>query len=228
MTARKFDDFAEDYDDIHVKNLGVFGGEAEAFTAYKMDYLRELAPTVAGPVLEFGCGVGRNLPYLAEAYPGAALVGADVSGESLKAAVRLCPACEFRLLSTPADLAARGPEFDLIFVSNVFHHIPPPEAPAWVGALRAVCRPGARLVVFEHNPLNLLTRLIVARCPFDEDAVLLQPARLMGLVEEGGFQVRRARYTLVFPWRTKLLHKIEKVLGMLPLGCQYYVLAQAD
>ncbi|MCB2189670.1 MAG: class I SAM-dependent methyltransferase [Deltaproteobacteria bacterium] len=95
MSAQRFDDFAANYDEIHVRNLGVFGGEAEAFTAYKMDYLRELAPTVAGPVLEFGCGVGRNLPYLAEAYPGAALVGADVSGESLKTAAHACPAYTF-------------------------------------------------------------------------------------------------------------------------------------
>ena len=40
----------------------------------------------AHSVLEIGCGTGRNLKLMAEAYPALRLTGTDISGEMLKSA----------------------------------------------------------------------------------------------------------------------------------------------
>ena len=64
--------------------------------------------------------------------------------------------------------------FDLSIAICVLHHVPPTQ---WVGFLcemRWVVRPGGLVCLIEHNPLNPLTKLVVALCEFDRDAVLLR------------------------------------------------------
>ena len=34
-----------------------------------------------------------------------------------------------------------------------------------------------QLIIFEHNPLNPITRKIVKECEYDEDAILLTPKK---------------------------------------------------
>ena len=46
--------------------------------------------------------------------------------------------------------------------------------PAFVAELARVVRPGGLVVVFEHNPLNPLTRLVVSRVTFDDGVRLLR------------------------------------------------------
>ena len=49
-----------------------------------------------------------------------------------------------------------------------------------------VLRPGGIAAIFEHNPLNPLTRRVVSNCVFDEDAVLLRRRRARGLLRQAG------------------------------------------
>ncbi|MDP3319209.1 MAG: class I SAM-dependent methyltransferase, partial [Bosea sp. (in: a-proteobacteria)] len=46
----------------------------------------DLAPPEGGSVLEIGCGTGRNLVRIAQAYPGRACFGLDVSSAMLETA----------------------------------------------------------------------------------------------------------------------------------------------
>jgi hypothetical protein len=67
----------------------------------------------------------------------------------------------------------------------VLHHVPPTQ---WVGFLcemRRVVRPDGLVCLIEHDPLNPLTKLVVARCEFDRDAVLLRAGRARALADTG-------------------------------------------
>ena len=117
--------------------------------------------------------------------------------------------------------------FDLVFTSCVFHHIEADRHVDLLRRLRGRLAPEGVTVVFEHNPLNPVTRYIVATCPFDENAVLL-PARVLATRQrEAGFRRIETRYTGFFPHALARLRAAEPHLSWCPIGAQYYTLAHA-
>ena len=109
-----------------------------------------------------------------------------------------------------------------MFTVCVVHHVAPPERPAFFAELARVVRPGGLVAVVEHNPLNPLTRLAVARCEFDEDAVLARPREVSRRLREAGLRDADAAHFLFFPWRW---HRVERLLRRVPFGAQFYVTA---
>ena len=79
------------------------------------------------------------------------------------------------------------------------------------------------MVVFEHNPLNPLTRRAVATCAFDDDAILLWPWEAKRLVASGGFSHTRLEYIVFFPRALAPLRPLEPKLAWLWLGAQVMV-----
>ena len=67
--------------------------------------------------------------------------------------------------------------FDVVFAMCVWHHIPPNQWTNFISELSRVLSQEGLLLVYEHNPLNPLTRRVVSRCAFDKDAVLLSLPR---------------------------------------------------
>jgi ubiquinone/menaquinone biosynthesis C-methylase UbiE len=59
--------------------------------------------------------------------------------------------------------------FDAAVTICAMHHVDPPQRPRFVAELRRVIKPGGIAVVFEHNPLNFLTRRAVSNCVFDKN-----------------------------------------------------------
>jgi len=171
-------------------------------------------------VLEYGCGIGRNIPFLREAFPRATVIGSDVSCASLEIARRYRPDVEFLEEGNP-ELGMRS--FDLIFVAGVFHHIPPAERPSVVKLLFQRLASAGDLFIFEHNPYNPVTRRIVSNCPYDADAALLAPGELRRHLEMAGFREPHAEFCLFIPPRLSWLTWMEPKLGWLPLGGQYFV-----
>jgi hypothetical protein len=82
------------------------------------------------------------------------------------------------------------------------------------------------LCLFEHNPLNPLTRHAVNTCPFDENAVLIGAPTMRRRVHEAGFGNARVKYRIFFPHFLRTLRPLEPKLTWLPLGAQYYVVAR--
>lgn len=93
-----------------------------------------LAPPPGGTILEIGCGTGRNLVRIAQAYPGRACFGLDVSEQMLATArqsVRRAGLSE-RIRLAQADATAFEPQalfgqagFDRIVISYALSMIPP-------------------------------------------------------------------------------------------------------
>lgn len=105
-------------------------------------------------MLEVGCGVGAQTVHLVAASPGAHLVAADVSGDSLvQARARVAADApgarvEWRRADL-FDLPFADGAFDHLFVCFVLEHLPDSQR-ALVG-LRRVLRPGGTIIVIEGD-----------------------------------------------------------------------------
>ena len=83
-----------------------------------------------------------------------------------------------------------------------------------------VTKPDGLVAVFEHNPLNPLTRRVVRSCAFDEGVELIGRRELEQLFRAASLTVADSEYLLFFPWRAEA---VERRLTWLPLGAQYVV-----
>lgn len=229
MDEAEFDKFADEYRAMHAENIRLSGEDPEYFAEYKIvDIATELARdgAVARRVLDFGAGVGYSVPFFARHLPAARVTCLDVSRKSLEVgAAKHGAAAEFEHFDgrrIPFDDGT----FDVALASCVFHHIPHAEHVALLGEIRRVLAPGGRLFVFEHNPLNPLTRHAVNTCVFDEHAELVLAPTMRRRARAAGFASASVRYRIFFPHALRGLRPLEPRLKWLPLGAQYYVAAR--
>ena len=216
-----FDKYTDNYNQLLREGTSFFSSSEQYFAKYKVDLVKKSTGHAVQRILEYGCGIGRNVAYLQAAFPGAEIIGTDISKASLEIARTENPGLRFEAEHSDLELG----EFDLIFVAGVFHHIPPAERPGAVALLHARLRRGGSLSVFEHNPYNPVTRRIVDNCPYDADAILLKPTELSTLMQGAGMAVRSRGYCLFIPPWIPWLAPLENYLAWLPLGGQYWVRA---
>ncbi len=229
MDEAEFDKFADEYRAMHAENIRLSGEDPEYFAEYKIvDIATELARdgAVAHRVLDFGAGVGYSVPFFARHLPSARVTCLDVSRKSLEVgAAKHGAVAEFEHFDgrrIPFDDGT----FDVALASCVFHHIPHAEHVALLGEIRRVLAPDGRLFVFEHNPLNPLTRHAVSTCVFDEHAELVLAPTMRRRARAAGFASASVRYRIFFPHALRGLRPLEPRLKWLPLGAQYYVAAR--
>ena len=223
----EFDKFADNYREVHSKNLRLSGSDSECFCEYKIHGVVAGETGHLASLLDLGCGDGLSLYFFGRVLPKTELHGIDVSEKSVRiATARDIANAAFRVYDGQT-IPFNKERFDLVFVSQVFHHI---SHELHVGLLEEIYRvlsPAGRLYLFEHNPLNPLTRYIVSTCVFDKDARLIRAGSLTAACRRVGFKNISRRYTLFFPrhkFFTPLL-QIESKLGWLPLGFQYCIYA---
>ena len=218
MAGVDFDQYAAQYEAILAAQTNFFDGDSQYFARYKI----ELAKRIVGPVgavLDFGCGIGRSIPHLREIFSDADIVGCDPSVESLAIARQQNPSCRF---TSTEDL---GPDckFDLILASCVFHHIPPQDRQMAIRYCYSRLKEGGHFFIFEHNPINPVTRRMVKLCPFDADAVLLSMRETVARMRKEHLNIDESSYCLFFPQPLAALRPLEKYLRWLPMGGQYFV-----
>ncbi len=239
MTQNIFDQVAQDYEKIHNQCLPP-GVQSESFIIQRADHVTRWILSQSGDeefsYLDFGCGNGRMLKCLVESdrlrplldTGRLRLYGFDTSKDSLMEARTL-------LKGNPVTLAGNWSEFpreirfDLVVSCHVFHHIPPKERPKTARALHQRLKPRGRLVIWEQNPLNPFTRLLVKTCPFDRDARLLRAATTRNLFSQNSFCLLDSAYINLLPprWlKNEHLAAIEKRLLSFPVGTQYWVMFQ--
>lgn len=226
MTEPKpqFDRYARDYRDLNAAAVRASGETPDYFAALKASYMSHAAPLpedgAPRAILDFGCGIGGGIPHLRHVFPDARLHGVDASGESIAMARAACSDAQFSVIEDNR-LPLPDATFDLALAACVFHHIAPAERLHWMRELRRVLKPGGRLFVFEHNPLNPLTRKVVRECPFDEDAILLHRGETLALLANAGFREAKSDYIVFFPHMLAALRPLERWLSPLPFGAQY-------
>jgi ubiquinone/menaquinone biosynthesis C-methylase UbiE len=232
MEEAEFDKFAIEYRNLHAANIKASGETPEYFAEYKVidlaaEFRRSaLAATAQPAALDFGAGVGYSVPFFARHLPSARVTCLDVSSKSLElGASKYAAQAEFKHFDGAAIPYAEG-TFDVALASCVFHHIAHAEHVALIGEIRRVLKPHGVLCIFEHNPLNPLTRRAVDTCEFDEHAVLMRAPVLRRRVVQAGFSQAAVKYRIFFPHALRGLRPLEKYMTWLPLGAQYYVVAR--
>jgi ubiquinone/menaquinone biosynthesis C-methylase UbiE len=229
MDEAEFDKFADEYRSLHAANIRLSGEDPEYFAEYKVvDIAAELggAGIVARKALDFGAGVGYSVPFFARHLPAARVTCLDVSRKSLEVgAARFADAAEFTHFDG-RTIPFPDATFDVALASCVFHHIPHEQHVDLLAEIRRVLQPHGRLFVFEHNPLNPLTRHAVNTCEFDEHAQLVRAPVMRQRARAAGFAAADVRYRIFFPRALRRLRPLEAKLTWLPLGAQYYVAAR--
>jgi len=217
--SAEFDRYASRYEALHAASVGASGEGAEYFAAYKLRALRRFALPAHARVLDYGCGVGSLTQLLAAAYD--EVHAFDPSPACLARARERASAATFH---NSDDQVPRG-YFDAVVLACVLHHVAPTGRADLVSRLASRLKPGGRLFVYEHNPLNPLTRRAVAQCEFDEDAILLWPGELKQLMRSAGMQEVRLDYIVFFPRALAWLRRFEARLRAVPLGAQTLTVA---
>ncbi len=231
MSDAEFDRHAENYQELHQRNISISGEEPAYFADYKMRDFKTLVSDAGLPLdgryLDFGSGIGTSVSPFREHMPQARLVCADVSADSMAQSKQLHGHAVDHVW-IPDDKLPFGPaEFDGAFACCVFHHIPHEQHRQVLNELRRVLKPGGLLMVYEHNPFNPLTVHSVRTCPFDENAVLLTAQKLKLACEAVGLKLYRRNYRVFFPAILARLRPLEDRLRWLPLGAQYFVALRA-
>lgn len=228
MNTSEFDQFADEYEQLHAKNIAITGEKPEYFHEYKLKRLEDFVRTSkvqVNEVLDFGSGIGNSTPFLKRHFPHANLTSADVSKRSLEIAESRFPGT-FRSLGIEQNrIPAPDNFFDVIFCACVFHHIPHEEHVHWLGELHRVARPGALLTIFEHNPLNPLTVRAVNTCPFDENAHLIPANQFAEAYRQSGWRTPKTRFHVFFPRALSTFRFLEPHLAAIPFGGQYSITA---
>jgi len=223
----EFDGYASEYDAALAQGLSVSGEDKTHFARGRVDWLAKcLAPLQQHPraVMDFGCGTGSSTPYLLGLDGVESLVGVDVSARSLEVA-RQQHGTQRARFALFADYEPDG-RIDLAFCNGVFHHIPPADRPGALAYINRSLRPGGLFALWENNPWNPGTRLVMSRIPFDRDAVTLTAGEARRLLRESGFEIVGTDFLFIFPRMLGWLRGLEPLVSRLPLGAQYQVLCR--
>jgi SAM-dependent methyltransferase len=242
--SSEFDKIAANYRDERVKDLDKFGKYGDTAFLYKTRLLKSLLKNEPKSILDFGCGIGLNIPFLHDCFKNTKLFGCDISPESIEIARKNYAYCDFCVVGSINDLQIYK-NIDCIFISTVLHHIPPKEHKHWIDGLYNILSNSANItkqggggimIVFEHNMNNPITRSIVKKSKIDEDATMLSPKYCKRLLLNKFYLTKtdekeiklasdnvKLKYTYFFPWRNKLFTIIERLLYWFPMGAQYCI-----
>jgi SAM-dependent methyltransferase len=227
--SAQFDIYAKSYADEVNRSIAFLGVKVDFATKVKAGYLLDLLARHFGDtrmvrLLDIGCGTGGCHPLVSGKL--ASLCATDVSAESVAEAAGKNAGVDYRSydgLRLPYD----DNQFDAAMTICVMHHVPPQQWPGFAAEMKRIVRPGGLALVFEHNPLNPVTRRAVSNCEFDADAVLLGQRRTRALLKRAGFKDVRSRVILSIPSFGPKTRAIDFALGRLSLGAQYVASAVA-
>ena len=215
----EFDAYAGSYEEDHRSSIAASGEDPAYFHDYKVACLARKAMSEDGPLLDFGCGIGNLTERFAARFR--EVHAYDPSAKSIERAKERAPNATFHVEAStlPKD------HFATAVLSGVLHHVLPSDRVDLLRTVRGLLRPGGRIVVFEHNPLNPVTRRAVAACAFDDDAILLWPWEARGLLGQAGFTDVELDFIVFFPKSLSFLRPLEPRMRGVIFGAQQMLVA---
>lgn len=218
-------DLTAEYDEMLNRGIRLSGEDKRFFMTGRIRDLQHRLPATFRPrrILDFGCGLGDTSRLLADTFPEAEVIGVDTSVKALNHAESKygCSQVSFSSL----DAFCETSTIDMCYVNGVFHHVTQEQRLQVVKMIHKALLQGGYFALFENNPWNPGTRLVMRRIPFDRDACPLTPLATRRLLRDGGFSCLTTRFLFYFPRPLAFLRFAEPWLVRLPLGAQYYVLA---
>lgn len=202
--------------------LAFAGKGLDFYTNVKADSIAQILAQlghVSPKLLDVGCGHGFIHPKLVNL--GCEIFGVETASEVLKLAQKTNPKVNY-LAYDGFTLPFSHQSFDVVMAICVMHHVAPSQWLTFLSEARRVLRPGGSIIIFEHNPLNPLTRYVVAQNEIDDDAVLLSHRKLNELLGLCGFRNIHSRFILFTPFSNSYARQVDNFLSKIPFGAQYY------
>lgn len=226
----EFDRFAESYDQALSQGLSITGENREYFARGRLELLKKRLSEYGhapGRILDYGCGDGASTPALLT-IPGAEeVVGKDVSAVAIQRARRIHGGAKISFQTMDEQcVTGHSGAFDLVFCNGVFHHIPRAERASAVSFIFNSLRPGGLISLWENNPWNPGTKLVMSRIPFDKDAITLNFRETKEMLRAGGFEIVKIDFAFYFPRFLSFLRFAEGALRKIPFGAQYMVIGR--
>ena len=220
-------DLSDEYEEMLNRGIQLSGENREFFVRGRVASVRtRLPPTFPVlRILDFGCGVGITADHLAQQFPQAEVYGVDTSTSAVEHATKTYGSQRVRFGSL-SSLADERHKFDLCYVNGVFHHIVPAQRAGALAVIHDALSPRGLLALFENNPWNPGTRLVMARIPFDRDAQTLSVRVARRMLRKAALAPLQTWSLFYFPRSLGFLRGLERTLSVFPLGAQYCVLAE--
>ncbi len=242
MPITDFNEVADIYDEDLEKLLGKYmRGGTEKYAEYKIQLAHILLKKKdIKTILDFGCGVGRSINYLASYFPGTTLYGCDISDDELQIAKKNYSDAQFFNNAEIENFSNMKERFNLVFTACVMHHIDPKERNIWVNSVLDKLTPGGYWAIFEHNLINPYTKRIVTDVDNKLDNInwMYTRKKLLALfAERKDISIYWQGYTLFSPFRfisakqhrksnsfSYFITNFERFLKWCPLGAQQCVI----
>ena len=218
-----FDTYAAEYEAAVDQSVSFTGRNAAFFAERKVDILETIVSPAIGSlgtlsVLDVGCGTGTTdrvlMPRVGSLY------GVDISEEMLAKARVNVPTAAYSWYDGE-KLPFTDETFDAAVAICVLHHVPISNRFKFVSEMVRVVRTGGVVAIFEHNPMNPLTRRAVNTCELDADAVLLPSKEALELLHEAAESKPSLRHFLFSPLGGTAGRALDNGLQRIPFGGQY-------
>jgi SAM-dependent methyltransferase len=102
-------------------------------------------------ILDFGCGCGRTLTWLARQFPDAKFHGTDVDKEAIGWCRAHLPIVDWQVNTAQPPLGYRSNAFDLIYAISVFTHLDARHQERWLAEFARILQPGGILLLSVHG-----------------------------------------------------------------------------
>ncbi len=221
-----FDKYVEDYDNNLAQGLSLTGENKSYFATGRVRWLARKLKTadfIAHTIMDYGCGDGSTVPILFNTFHPDKIIGVDPSSRSIDLARQHYNETNMTF-TTPCTPPHE--HFDLIYTNGVLHHVAPNKRLSTVKYIYHSLHPGGMFALWENNPYNPATRIIMSRVKFDQGCIMLRPFSAKKMLSEAGFSVISISYLFIFPRLLNALRFCEPYFSAIPLGGQYLILAK--
>jgi 2-polyprenyl-3-methyl-5-hydroxy-6-metoxy-1,4-benzoquinol methylase len=227
---QSFDAHAHDYEEQLMRGLDATGESKRYFAERRVWFLREWwsanRPGEPARVIDYGCGLGDVTALLAGAFPESQVRGIDSSSRCVELASEHYAGDRIRF--SVLETSSASEPADLIHLNGVVHHVEPRDRPQLFADFAARLVPGGIVSLFENNPINPGTRIVMSRIPFDRDAIPVFPWQARRELRRASLRPILTRYLFYFPRSLRAFRPLERLLVRVPLGGQYLVLGMHE
>jgi SAM-dependent methyltransferase len=225
----RFDSYTETYRGVINVSVKLSGEQYEHFAGLRLELMQKELAVRTGrrdgfSILDFGCGIGETAKIMRARFPASSITGVDESGESIAQAVALgLPNTTF-IMSEENGIPLAAERFDVVYSNGTFHHIDGERQADFLAELQRTATDAGYIFIFENNPRNPLTVHAMSINPFDAGLKAVYPSRLISLGARVGLHHVKTSYYFFFPRILKIMRPLERFMGRVPFGAQYFVL----
>lgn len=184
----------------------------EACTAPENRFiLKQLGDIRGKRLLDLGCGAGENSVYFAK--KGALCVASDYSPGMVEVALKLAAANNVKIQGhTMNAMSLDCPDcsFDIVYASNLLHHLPNPQAA--ISEMHRVLKPGGKACFWDplrHNPIINVYRRIATKVRTEDETPL--DINIVNFVKSQFSKTTYDTFWLATLWIFLQFYLIEKV-----------------